>query len=58
MPRPSREAVLGFAFGVAVIVLGFVLDYGPIVGSALIALIFGGWLYFSIRDRRRADSET
>ena len=57
MPRPSREAVLGFAFGVAVIVLGFFIDYGPILGWIVIALIFGGWLYFAIRDRRDARSD-
>jgi hypothetical protein len=57
MPKPSREALLGFAFGVAVIVLGFFVDLGPILGWVPIAFIFGGWLYFSIRDRREAKSE-
>jgi hypothetical protein len=56
MPKPSREALLGFAFGVAVILLGFFVDFGPILGWAPIAFILGGWLYFSIRDRREAKS--
>ena len=57
MPKPSREALLGFAFSVAVIVLGFFVEYGPILGWALIVFIFGGWLYFSIRERREAKSQ-
>jgi hypothetical protein len=52
---PSREAALGFLFGVAVIAAGVVFDLLR-VSSALILLIFGGWIFFSIRDRRKSSS--
>ena len=52
---PSREAALGFLFGIAVLVAGPVFDIQGVSG-ALILLIFGGWIFFSIRDRRRSTS--
>jgi hypothetical protein len=47
--------VLGFLFGVAVIVIADGLAFGlpAVIGSALIVLIFGGWIFFSIRDRQK-----
>jgi hypothetical protein len=53
---PSWQSVLGFLFGVAVIASGFVFDLPRLVGWALLVLIFGGWLFFAIRDRRNAAS--
>ena len=53
---PSREAVLGFLFGVAVVAAPFFFDFPPAIGGALIVLIFGGWAFFSIRDCRRSSS--
>jgi hypothetical protein len=50
---PSREALLGFLFGVAVIVAGAVFDLPHGIGLALLVLIFGGWAFSSIRDRRQ-----
>jgi hypothetical protein len=50
----SRQAVLGFLFGVAVVASGFVFDPPPIVGWAFLVLIFGGWLVFAVRDRRNS----
>jgi hypothetical protein len=44
--------VLGFLFGVAVIAAGVVFDLARVSG-VLILLIFGGWIFFSIRDRRK-----
>jgi hypothetical protein len=49
---PSREAVLGFMFGVAVIAAGFAFDLPRGTGLALVIFIFGGWAFFSIRERR------
>ena len=40
--------MLGFLFGVAVIVAGGVFDL-PSVSSALVLLIFAGWIFFPIR---------
>jgi hypothetical protein len=50
--------VLGFLFGIAVIATaaGLVFDIPGVFGSVLIWLIFGGWIFFSIRDRRRSSS--
>jgi hypothetical protein len=48
---PSREAVLGFVFGVAVIVAGSLFDLPGWLGVLLLVFIFGGWLSFAIRDR-------
>ena len=53
---PSREAVLGFLFGLAVVAAPFVFNYPPVIGGALVVLIFGGWIFFSIRDRRKSSS--
>jgi hypothetical protein len=53
---PSREAVLGFLFGLAVITAPFVFDFPPVIGGALLVLIFGGWIFFSIRDRRKSSA--
>jgi hypothetical protein len=53
---PRRSALLGFASGVATIVLGFFIDYPPVIGSGLIAFVFGGWLFFAASDRREARS--
>ena len=47
--------MLGFLFGVAVIVAGGVFDL-PSVSSALVLLIFAGWIFFSIRDRRKSSA--
>ena len=47
----SRESVLGFLFGVAVVVSGFVFDLPPVLGWVLLVVIFGGWLIFAIRER-------
>jgi hypothetical protein len=57
-PVPSREAVLGFLFGVAAIAIaaGLVFGIPGVIGSVLIWLIFGGWIFFSNRDRRRTSS--
>jgi hypothetical protein len=52
---PSREAVLGFLFGVAVIAAVIVFHL-PSLGSTLMLLILGGWIFFSIGDRRRSSS--
>jgi hypothetical protein len=49
---PHRESVLGFAAGCAVIVAGFVFDLPPFIGWVTLAVIFGGWFYFAMRDRR------
>jgi hypothetical protein len=46
--------MLGFLFGVAVLVASAVIDAR--VTGALILLIFGGWIFFSIRDRRRTSA--
>lgn len=48
--------MLGFLFGVAVIAAGFVFDLPRAVGLILIVLIFGGWLLFAIRDRRKGSA--
>ena len=55
---PSREAVLGFLFGVAVLAIasGLVFGIPGVIGGALIVLIFGGWIFFSIRDRRKSST--
>jgi hypothetical protein len=45
--------VLGFLFGAAVIAAGLWFDLPSVVFSALVWLIFGGWIFFSIRDRIR-----
>jgi hypothetical protein len=46
---PTRPAVFGFLFGVAVVVLGIVTGWG-IFGWIGVG-IFVGWLVFAIRDR-------
>jgi hypothetical protein len=46
---PTLPSVLGFLFGVAVVVLGLATG-SPIVGWIGIG-IFVGWLVFAIRDR-------
>lgn len=48
--------MLGFLFGVAAIAAGFVFDLPRAIGLILIVLIFGGWLFFSIRDRRKSSA--
>jgi hypothetical protein len=48
--------VLGFLFGLAVLVAAFVFDLPGVIGGALLVLIFGGWLFFAIRDRRKSPS--
>jgi hypothetical protein len=50
--------VLGFLFGVAVIVIaaGIVIDVPGVIGSGLIVLIFGGWIFFSMRDRQKSST--
>jgi hypothetical protein len=50
---PSREAILGFLFGLAVLVAAYAFDLPGVIGGALLVLIFGGWIFFSIRDRRK-----
>jgi hypothetical protein len=52
---PSWQSALGFLFGLAVVVSGFVFDLPQVIGWALLILIFGGWLFFAIRDRRQAN---
>jgi hypothetical protein len=53
---PTWPTILGFLFGLAVVVSGFVVELPRLAGWALLVLIFGGWLVFAIRDRRRARS--
>jgi hypothetical protein len=52
---PSREAVLGFLFGLAVLMIayGILGDIPAVIAAAMIPLIFAGWIFFSIRDRIR-----
>jgi hypothetical protein len=52
---PSREAVLGFLFGLAVLMIayGILGDIPAVIAAAMIPLIFAGWMFFSIRDRIR-----
>jgi hypothetical protein len=52
---PSREAVLGFLFGLAVLMIayGILGDIPAVIAAAMIPLIFAGWISFSIRDRIR-----
>jgi hypothetical protein len=49
---PSTPSILGFLFGLAVVVVSVAFDLPPIVGGVLIALIFGGWLVTAVIDRR------
>ena len=50
--------MLGFLFGVAVLAIasGLVFGIPGVIGGALIVLIFGGWIFFSIRDRRKSST--
>jgi hypothetical protein len=52
---PNREAVLGFLFGLAVLMIayGILGDIPAVIAAAMIPLIFAGWIFFSIRDRIR-----
>jgi hypothetical protein len=52
---PSREAALGFLFGLAVLMVayGVLGDIPAVIAAAIIPLIFAGWIFFSIRDRIR-----
>jgi hypothetical protein len=52
---PSREAVLGFLFGLAVLMIayGILGDIPAVIAAAMIPLIFASWIVFSIRDRIR-----
>ena len=57
---PSREAVLGFLFGLAVLMIayGILGDIPAVIAAAMIPLIFAGWIFFSIRDRIRGRRKT
>jgi hypothetical protein len=57
---PSREAVLGFLFGRAVLIIayGILGDVPAVIAAAVIPLIFAGWIFFSIRDRIRGSRKT
>jgi hypothetical protein len=52
---PSREAVLGFLFGVAVLTIagGILGDTPAVIAAAMLPLIFVAWIFFSIHDRIR-----
>jgi hypothetical protein len=57
---PSRNAVLGFLFGLAVLMIayGILGDIPAVIAAAMIPLIFAGWIFFSIRDWIRRRRET
>ena len=45
--------MLGFLFGGRLAVLAVGYTFLGVIGGALVGLVFGGWIFFAIRDRRR-----
>jgi hypothetical protein len=41
-------------FGVAVLAAAY--TFPGVIGGALVGLVFAGWIFFAIRDRRRKRS--